>query len=576
MVNVYTNNGQFNITESLMEAIKANNPDILLEKETSKDFENRAVDASFNELLKFSVSYVLSELEVGSMKPEDFENFSKNMMNYYSMPKSPEKTHLKAKIKSFLHDVNEKNGTELNFNDIENTIKTEFKDNQTKMKNYSKEDALKFFADWQQKIAEKSIELEKQEKEEERQRDEDKYFRKHNISNSDDQILFQQILLHGGDISDGIEINGKKLTQKQIEKRIKRNPYFKKEWDKFQENEKAQKEISANSKEIEKTENEASILNKDYEPKTLEELLNAQRLIDEINVIESSAKKLVITAKESISSILGLFGNTQRNTSSNLKKNVPVNDNNQQVSLKKAANESLESDDYMLNEDDSYIPLTAVNDNTMDSYKSNKTGLVKKFGAFGALATGGFNLKPLFNGSVEDKKNFGICMKYYKEYTPSENKKSLVDNLMEYLILKHSNIDMFNDNIKEETIKLHPDLKNSKRKINEVIQKLSVDLDNISAKFLSNVVYKLEIGNDNTFNEILRAVRFAPKLKERYDIRNESKLQIFGIREQALIFQDSNIKSVVGIFISIPLLAKATELAKQAMKLGRHFKNIKA
>ena len=156
MVNVYTNNGQFNITESLMEAIKANNPDILLEKETSKDFENRAVDASFNELLKFSVSYVLSELEVGSMKPEDFENFSKNMMNYYSMPKSPEKTHLKAKIKSFLHDVNEKNGTELNFNDIENTIKAEFKDNQTKMKNYSKEDALKFFAGWQQKIAEKS------------------------------------------------------------------------------------------------------------------------------------------------------------------------------------------------------------------------------------------------------------------------------------------------------------------------------------------------------------------------------------------------------------------------------------
>ena len=78
-------------------------------------------------------------------------------------------------------------------------------------------------------------------------------------------------------------------------------------------------------------------------------------------------------------------------------KNVPVNDNNQQVPLKRAANESLESDDYMLNEDDSYIPLTAVNDNTMDSYKSNKTGLGKKIGAFGALA-GHFWLKELQRG----------------------------------------------------------------------------------------------------------------------------------------------------------------------------------
>jgi hypothetical protein len=32
MVNVYTKNGQFNISESLMEAIKANNPELLVEK----------------------------------------------------------------------------------------------------------------------------------------------------------------------------------------------------------------------------------------------------------------------------------------------------------------------------------------------------------------------------------------------------------------------------------------------------------------------------------------------------------------------------------------------------------------
>ena len=35
MVNVYTNNGQFNITESLMEAIKANNPELLVEREST-------------------------------------------------------------------------------------------------------------------------------------------------------------------------------------------------------------------------------------------------------------------------------------------------------------------------------------------------------------------------------------------------------------------------------------------------------------------------------------------------------------------------------------------------------------
>lgn len=532
MVNVYTNNGQFNISESLMEAIKVNNPELLMEKEENRFNEKQAVEDSQNIIYNVAMSDYMSD-----------------------------------------NDIN--NPNDLTEKDLDNIQKlfTKYKKD---IKLQHRKDFISHEAKVQQDIAQKAIDQEEKDRKEARQRKIDKYMRDNNIDDASDQILFQQILKNGGKISDGIEIDGVKLSKKQIGNRIMKNPYFRKYWKEYQKNIDAQKELQSNKEEIDKVEKETSLVDKDYAPDTLEELLNSQRLIDEINVIESSAKKLVITAKESISSILGLFGNTQRNISSNLKKNVPINDNNQQVPLKKAANESLESDDYMLNEDDSYIPLTAVNDNTMDSYKSNKTGLGKKFGAFGALATGGFNLQPLFDGSVKDKKNFGICMKYYKEYTPSENKKSLVDNLMKYLILKHSNIDMFNDNIKEETIKLHPDLKNSKRKINEVIQKLSVDLDNISAKFLSNVVYKLEIGNDNTFNEILRAVRFAPKLKERYDIRNESKLQIFGIREQALIFQDSNIKSVVGIFISIPLLAKATELAKQAMKLGRHFKNIKA
>ena len=131
---------------------------------------------------------------------------------------------------------------------------------------------------------------------------------------------------------------------------------------------------------------------------------------------------------------------------------------------------------------------------------------------------------------------------------------------------------MFNSKITEE-LKLK--YKNPKQ-IENKLKELSIKLDKISAQFLGNVIYRLQVGDDSTFNEILRAVRFAPKIKERYYVSNESKLQMFGAREQALIFKNINSESVVTIFIATPLYAKATELGKQALKLTRHFKNIKA
>jgi hypothetical protein len=146
---------------------------------------------------------------------------------------------------------------------------------------------------------------------------------------------------------------------------------------------------------------------------------------------------------------------------------------------------------------------------------------------------------------------------------------------MDYLLEKHSNKDEFEKHIEEQLISKYGK-KLSKPTMQNKIQTLSNDLDRISANFLGNVVYRLEVGNDNTFNEIMRAIRFAPKIKEKYYVSNESKLQMFGVREQALIFKNINSESVVSIFIATPLLARATELGKQALKLTRHFKNIKA
>ena len=94
MVNVYTNNGQFNITESLMEAIKVNNPELLVEKKFINE-ENSNAEKSFDEAEELSklinktwhqsIDDVLQTSEL-NLSREDYVK----LYNYIHNPKNDE------------------------------------------------------------------------------------------------------------------------------------------------------------------------------------------------------------------------------------------------------------------------------------------------------------------------------------------------------------------------------------------------------------------------------------------------------------------------------------------------------
>ena len=563
MVNVYTKNGQFNITESLMEAIKANNPELLVEKKNNKvynsDISNIHNDSEIddNALSKIEQSYDnflkgkiidglrkipnfsgLSEKEKQKYIDEFKKEFSKEeYIQYFADEQINNLAYSKA-----LNSVTDEKWESLSDSKKNKMVKNISDDIRNKLSAYIEDIYLgnlnKFL--WKKAKEYEDHEIEKAE----RQKASDKSER--GVDDAQDLILFQQILKNGGDISNGITLeDGTKLSEDEIRNRIALNKDFKDAWDDFIKDEDAKNQVKAEAERNKKSEEELKTQESLITPKTLKDLLNSDILKKEINTTEYAARKLVEVSKYEIGRLLGIFGSTNYNQTSNLPEEPLNNANdNSNINMKKAVGEAAGD-------------VSVANDNN----GAKKTNIGKNFLS---LASGGFKLSPLFSGSVKDTEKFGMAMKYFKEYTQSNNENSLIDNLMDYLILKHSNVELFNQKLNNEKI-----IDDSEK------EKLGKQLDEISAGFLSNVIYLLEIGNDNTFNEIIRSIKFAPRLKENYYISNESKIHIFNVKEQALVFTDTNSKSLISIFIAIPLLAKTTEFLKQGSKLLRHFGNIK-
>lgn len=542
MVNVYTNNGQFNISESLMEAIKVNNPELLVEKKFINE-ENSNAENSFDEAEELSklinktwhqsIDDVLQTSEL-NLSREDYVK----LYNYIHNPKNDEY------IKDIL-DV-EKRNKNLHLDTLQDEIFNRAEWYAQKVHDEHTKEYIQNLVKKENEIASKAIEYEKQAKE----REEERNMRQQGIDDSADQILFQQLLKHGGKIPNKLEVNGEVLTKKDIKARIKKNPYFNKEWEKLtksQEKEDIEKreELALNAKEIKQQNKLIQKGTRDLEPTTLKDLLKSSAFNQEVDLLEQTARILVQRARKAIPRILGVFGSSSHNDSSYQNKKIKL----KQQNIRNNRNDIINN----------------MNDKNAVKELGDKktTGFAKSVKDWGALALGGFNLVPLFDGNPENKDKFGMAMRYYKEYTQSKNENSLVDNFMDYLILNHSNINTFKEKLISEGTK------------NEEIPSLIKQMNELGASFLSNVVFRLEIGNDNNFNEILRAIKFS-ELKEKYIINNESKLHILGAKEQELVFISQTTHAVAGIFVAMPLLAKTKELFKQASNLTRHFRNAKA
>lgn len=560
MVNVYTNNGQFNITESLMEAIKVNNPELLVEKKESpidNDYKMFLSDMARDIILSKGYKYWsdLSNVEKESLKKnimnqlekdeEVYQMFindemdtvaSKKAMSIYgkskwdSFPKDKQKRLISKQRKSLDKEFSSK--IDKDFND---EIYTHAMDRAKRVS-----DEIKI----------------KKEKEEREKIDKEKESNK--VVDANDLILLQQIIKLGGidNLPDSLTIDGVKYEgeelKNEIDNRMNKNRDLKNAYQNWYETttKEEKDKIKRDNKELETKKAELDDISKVFIPNTLEDLLNSQRLINEINSIEKNARVLIKKSEILIPRILGLFTKSSHNAGSD-------------VSLNRFT-KNYNSDIVNTNTNDNYNTnvQNVVNEDVVDdNSKTDKGNLWNGIKNGLTLATGGFVLEPLFNGSSKDIEKFGKAIHIYKSYTENNNNKSLIDDLMNYLILCHNNKSMFKEKINKQS---------PSSDIDELIKKL----DEISANFLGNVVFSLKVGNDKNFNDIIRAIKFS-ELRDSYYISNESKVQILGAREQELIFKTKE-NVVTGIFVATPLLPVARELGKKAFGLMKNFRKAKA
>lgn len=571
MVNVYTNNGQFNITESLMEAIKANNPELLVEKKIQTP-EDSPIEKDYEHYIKNLAWEIIHD--------------EKGYQYWTSLSKAEQKTASKNLLKKLRDDEDIYN----NFiNDEMNTMAknkalsiygNKFnsfpKDKQKRLidkqrKSLDKEYTSRAENDFNDELFAHAMDRSKrkeQEREDKKREEINRTKERNGVDDAADQILLQQIIKLGGleKISDNLVIDGKKYTKEDIDERMEANPDFKNAYDNWCEEttQEEKDQIVQDNNLLTDKKNKLDNISKIYSPKTLEDLLNSQRLINEINSIEKNARVLIKKSEILIPRILGLFTTSSHNAGSDVKLdrhtkeynsnivNTNTNDNSN-LQYNQAANESVYYTDKNIINEDSNV----ANDNS----NTNKPSLWKGIKDTATLATGGFVLEPLFNGNPSNTEAYGKAIQTYKAYTEGNNTKSLIDDLMGELVLCHSNTNMFKQKIENQ---------NPSTSVDELIKKL----DEISASFLSNVVFSLKVGNDKNFNDIIRAIKFS-ELRENYYISNESKVQILGAREQDLIFRTKE-NVVTSIFVVSPLLPVAKELFKKAAGLTKHFRKAKA
>lgn len=602
MVNVYTKNGQFNITESLMRAIKDNQPEILLEHKKEillEDDKTREMlqKKYLEDILKKSAANVFSDkniIKLSKGSDEDKE-LAGELKKYRSQIKKDGKVGIDyeklynlykggnpnfKKIKNLLDEPyknlssNEKKENFFNFinkviPDMSKSFSHYFTGNEEAAKDFENdirakmahmdfngtvEDLYGFIHDIDKQIEDEEEEIKQREKLEK------------GINDADDQILFQQLVKHGlKNLPKTLEVDGVTLTKEEMEKRIKNNPELSKVWNEYKKSSKNTKLAKQYSDKIKSAEKNLKQLNQHVDPKTLEELLNSQRLINEINSIERSARILIKKAERVIPRTLGLFSSSSHNAGSDAKLQNRTtqtvdqriaNDNNQnkpQTQKQNVVNEDVANDNNQSNK----------NIQVMNDTKPTPANPWSGFKNFGRLAMGGMVLEPLFNGDPGSKEYYGKALRAYKSYMTEKNTDSLVDDMIGHVIELHSNKDGYINKLKSES-------NYNDEKISELIQKL----DEVAASFLGNVVFSLKVGNDKNFNDIVRAIRFS-ELREMYRISNEGTVQMLNAKEQNIVFtQENNV--IVGIFIATPILQITRELINKASGLMNSFRKAKA
>lgn len=272
----------------------------------------------------------------------------------------------------------------------------------------------------------------------------------------------------------------------------------------------------------------------DIKPKTIEEFVKSQELRKNIQETEALAANIVKRVKGLIQSYAGLGGS---NTSATKTKFSDDSNNNIQSNVKNSKK---------------YRQVDAKNNNDevkdIENY-STYSDIGRKTKSELQLALGGFKLSPYFG----HKGYNGRALKYYKLATRNTD-YSLIDDMIQKMI----------------------DIKGGMYQLTNKDKEYYQQFENMVYNFLHNTVYRLEVNNDNHYNNVITIIRNDPSLRDMFEVEFNNVVQQFDTKENIISYRNKNDKIIDLLIISTPMFYQGKKIFKDLSKIAGYGKQLKA
>lgn len=261
------------------------------------------------------------------------------------------------------------------------------------------------------------------------------------------------------------------------------------------------------------------------------QLVNDKELHEQIKETEKISLSIVKRCRDTIQSYLGIWGSNIVSTKSKFD-----NDEEKIPSSEKGKYRSVDKTN-LIGKSKNISKFTSAS----DLGRSAKANL--------QLGLGGFKFLPYFTNPEKS----GKALKYYKSYN-HDTEYSKIDDMINMMIL-----------YKTKTYE------RDERDTDDVITKFT----NMVNNFLHNTVYRLVVNNDDNYNNIIRAIRSEPAIRDLFNIESSASMQQFNTKEDILAFRNKQDKIIDLVIIATPLFYQGKEIVKQLGNIMKHGDKIK-
>ena len=261
------------------------------------------------------------------------------------------------------------------------------------------------------------------------------------------------------------------------------------------------------------------------------QLVNDKELHEQIKETEKISLSIVKRCRDTIQSYLGIWGSNIAATKSKFD-----NDEEKIPSSEKGKYRSVDKTN-LIGKSKNISKFTSAS----DLGRSAKANL--------QLGLGGFKFSPYFTNPEKS----GKALKYYKSYN-HDTEYSKIDDMINMMIL-----------YKTKTYE------RDERDTDDVITKFT----NMVNNFLHNTVYRLVVNNDDNYNNIIRAIRSEPAIRDLFNIESSASMQQFNTKEDILAFRNKQDKIIDLVIIATPLFYQGKEIVKQLGNIMKHGDKIK-